>query len=118
MPGEGVTLSRIAVYRRVWFAGKCRLDLSLGRLGDKLVLLPQMHKQGRMKILDLTQVFLGVTAMIGDGGIDLAAYGRKERHQGAKAVPLDGNFARTLRQLCHSVQSVVNIFDAGVTIYA
>ena len=52
-----------------------------------------MHKQGRMKILDLTQVFFGVSAMIGDRGIDLSAYGRKERHQGAEAVPLDANLA-------------------------
>ena len=116
MPGEGVTLSRIAVDRRVCFAAKCCLDLSLGCLGDKLVLLPQMHKQGRMKIWDLTQVFLGVTAMIGDGGIDLAAYGCKERHPGVEAVPLDGNLARTFRQFGHSVQGVFNISDAGVTI--
>src|SRR5580698_349594 len=75
-----------------------------------------MHKQGRMKILDLTQVFLGVTAMIGDGGIDLTAYGCKERHQGAEAVPLDGNLARTFGQFGHSVQGVFNISDAGVTI--
>src|SRR5580692_12106228 len=116
MPSEGVSLPRIAVDRRVWFAGKCCLDLSLRRLGDKLVLLPQMYRPGRMKILDLTQVFLGVTAMIGDGGIDLAAYGCKERHQGAEAIPLDGNLARTFRQFGHSVQGVFNISDAGVTI--
>src|SRR5271170_6283499 len=116
MPGEGVTLPWIAVDRRFCFAGKCCLDLSLCCSGDKLVLLPQMHKQGRMKILDLTQVSLGVTAMIGDGGIDLAAYGCKERHQGAEAVPLDGNLARTFRKSGHSVQGFFNISDASVTI--
>src|ERR1700734_2290541 len=116
MPGEGVALPRIAVDRRVCLAGKCRLNLSLRRLGDKLILFTQMHKQRRMKILDLPQVFLGVSAMIGNGGIDLAAYGRKERHQGAEAVPLDGNLARTFRQFGHSVQGVFNISDAGVTI--
>src|SRR5258708_156766 len=69
-----------------------------------------------MKILDFTKVFLGVSAMIGDRGIDLSAYGRKERHQGAEAVPLDANFARTFRQFRHGFQSVLNISDAGVTI--
>src|SRR5580704_13744332 len=75
-----------------------------------------MHKQGRMKILDFTQVFFGVSAMIGNSGIDLAAYGRKEGHQGAEAVPLDGNLARTFRQFGHRVQGVFNISDASVTI--
>src|ERR1700686_3857603 len=75
-----------------------------------------MHKQRRMKILDFTQVFLGVSAMIGDRGIDLSAYGRKERHQGAEAVPLDANLARTFRQFRHGLQSVLNISDAGIAI--
>src|SRR5260370_41316694 len=75
-----------------------------------------MHKQGRTKIVDLSQVLFGVSAVIGDGGIDVAAHGRQERHQGAKAVALDGNPARALRQFSHSVQGVVNISDASVTI--
>ena len=54
--------------------------------------------------------------MIGDGGIDVAANGRQERHQGAKAVALDGNLARTVWHLDHGVQSVLNIFQARVTI--
>jgi hypothetical protein len=46
MPGEGVTLPRIAIDRRVCFAGKCCLDLSLRRLADKLVLLPRCISRG------------------------------------------------------------------------
>src|SRR5258708_14846972 len=115
MPSEGVMLPRIAVDRRVWLAGKGRLDLSLRRLGNELV-LSQMHKQGRTKIGDLSQVLFGVSAAIGDGGIDVAAHGRQERHQGAEAVALDGNLARALRQFGHSVQGVNNISDASVTI--
>ena len=65
-----MTLPRIAVDRRIWFAGKCRLDLRLRRLGDELVLLGQMHQHGRMKLVDLAQVFLGVTAVIRDRGIE------------------------------------------------
>src|ERR1700733_7218784 len=116
MPREGVMLPRIAVDSRIGFAGKSRLDLDLRRLGDELVLLSKMHKQGRMKIVDLAQIFFGVSAVIGDGGIDAAAHGRQERHQGAEAVALDGNFAGALRQFGHSFQGVVNISDASVAI--
>src|SRR6202047_4056725 len=116
MPSEGVALTGIAVDCRVWLAGKSRLDLSLRGLGNELVLLSQMHKQGRTKIVDLSQVLFGVSAVIGDGGIDVAAHGRQERHQGAEAVALDGNLARALRQFGHCVQGVVNISDASVTI--
>src|SRR5579862_2843626 len=116
MSSEGVALPRIAVDRRVCFAGKRCLDLSLRGLRNKLVFLSQVHKQGRAKIVDLAQVLFSVSAVISDGGIDVAAYGRQERHQGAEAVALDGNLARTLRQFGQSVQGFVNISDASVTI--
>src|SRR5258708_36781685 len=64
MPSEGVTLTRIAVHCRVWFPGKCRLDLSLCRLGNELVLLGQMHQQRRIKAFDLAQRFLSGTTGI------------------------------------------------------
>src|SRR5580658_10396659 len=54
--------------------------------------------------------------MIGDRRIDLGAYGREKRHQGAEAVPLDANLARTFGQFGHGFQSVLNISDAGVAI--
>src|SRR5579872_379077 len=116
MPSEGVTLARIAVDCRIWVACERLLDMGLRRLGNELVLLSQMHEQGRTKIVDLAQVLFGVTAVIGDGGIDVAAHGRQERHQGAEAVALDGNLARALRQFGHSVQGVLDISDASVTI--
>src|SRR5580704_6266733 len=116
MPSEVMTLPRIAVDRRVCFASKYRLDLSLRCLGNELVLLSQMHKEGRTKIVDLAQVLFGVSAVISDGGIDVAAHGRQERHQGAEAVALDGNLARALRDFGHSIQGVADISDASVTI--
>ena len=61
MASERVTLAGIAVDRRVWFAGECRFDLSLRRLENELVLLSQMHKQGRTKFADLTQIRFGVS---------------------------------------------------------
>src|ERR1700722_4104287 len=75
-----------------------------------------MHKQGRMKILDLPQVFLGVSAMIGNGGIEPAANGRKERHQGSEAVPLDANLAGTFRQFRHGFQIILNLSEGGAQI--
>src|SRR3984957_16219594 len=116
MSSEGVTLPRIAVDRRVWFAGKCRLNLGLRRLGNELVLLSQMHQQRCAKFVDLAKIFLSVTTVISDRGIDAAAHGRQERHQGAEAVTLDANLARALRQFGHSVQRVLNISDTSITI--
>ena len=116
MPGKGVTLARIAVDYRVWFVGKSRLDLGLGRLGNELVLLAEMHQERRTKIVDLTQVFFGVSAVISDGGVDVAAHGRQERHQGAEAIALDGELSRTVRQPGHNVQGVPDISDTGVAI--
>ena len=85
MTGEGMTLTRIAVDRIVGFGGKCCLDLSLRSLGNELVLLSQMHKQGRTQIVDLGQILFSVSAVISDSGIEVAAHGRHERHQGAEA---------------------------------
>ena len=92
-------LTRIAVDCRVWFAGKCRFDLSLRRLGNELVLLGQMHQQRRIKPIDLAQIFLSVAAVIGDRGVDAVAHGRQEGHQPAEAIAEDGNLAGALREL-------------------
>jgi hypothetical protein len=75
-----------------------------------------MHKQGRTKFADLTQILFGVSPVIGDRGVNVAAHCHQERHQGAETVALDGNLARALRQFGHSVQGVCNISDASVTI--
>src|SRR5580698_10033499 len=115
MPSERVMLTRIAVDRRVWFTGKGRLDLRLRGLGNKLVFLSQMHEQRRIESVNLAQVLFGVTAVIGDGGIDVTAHSRQERHQPPEAVALNGNPARALRKFDHSVQGVLDILDAGVT---
>src|SRR5258708_8045209 len=56
MPSEGVTLTRIAVDRRVWLPGKCRFDLTLRRLRNEFFFLGQMHQQRRNKAVDLTQI--------------------------------------------------------------
>src|ERR1700679_2419474 len=70
MAGEGMTLPRIAVDRRIRFPSKCGFDLSLRSLGNKLVLLGQMHQKGRMKPIDLSQIFFSIAAVIPDRGVD------------------------------------------------
>ena len=49
MPAEGMTLTRIAVDRRVRFLSKCRFDLTLRSLGNEFILLGYMHEKGRLK---------------------------------------------------------------------
>src|SRR5271155_642859 len=101
MPSEGVMLPRIAVDRRVWFAGKCRFDLSLRSLRNEFVLLGQMHQQGRFKAVDLAQILLGVAAVIDDRSVDAVANGRQEGHQTAEAKAQDGNPTSAARELGH-----------------
>ena len=86
VPSEGVMLTRIAVDCRVRFFGKCRFDLSLRSLGNEFVILGQMHKHGRMKPIDLSQIFLSVTAVISDRSVDAVAHGCQKDHQRAEAI--------------------------------
>src|SRR5712664_2042739 len=116
MPSEGVMLTRIAIDCRVWFAGKCLLDLSLRRLGNELVLLGQGHQQRRIKTVDLAQIFLSVTAMISDRGVDAVARSRQEGHQATETKAHDGNLPTAVRELGHRVGSILNVSGAGVPV--
>src|SRR5579862_9175667 len=116
MPREGMILTWIAVYCRVWFLGKRRLDRSLRRLGNELVLLGQVHQQRRMKPVDFAQIFLRVTTVIGDRGGNAFAHGCQKDHQGAEAVAEDGDPTGAPRQLGHSVNGVLNVLNAAVTV--
>src|SRR5260370_19612039 len=116
MPGEGVMLARIAVDRCVWFFGKRRLDLSLRSLGNELVFLGQMHQHGRMKPLDLSQIFLSVTAVISDRSVDAMAHGCQKDHQRAEAIAEDSNLAAAPMQLGHGVYSVLSVPGTGVPV--
>src|ERR1700686_3821578 len=99
MPREGMTLARIAVDCRVWFLSKCRFNPGLRSLGNELVFLGQMHQQRRSKPVDLTQIFLSVTAVISDRSVDAVAHGCQKDHQPAEAVAEDGYLAGAFRQL-------------------
>ena len=109
-------LARIAVDRCVWFFGKRRFDFGLRSLGNELVFLGQMHQHGRMKPIDLSQIFLSVTAVISDRSVDAVAHGCQKDHQRAEAIAEDGNLAGTLRQLGHGVDSVLSVPGTGVPV--
>src|ERR1700733_711802 len=117
MPREGMILPGIAVDRRVWFHGKCRFNLSLCCLGHELVLLGQMHENGRMKPIDLSQIFLGIAAVIPDRGVDaVVAHGCHEDHQRAEAVAEQRNLAVTFREIAYCVYGVLHVHDAGISV--
>src|ERR1700733_1786281 len=75
-PGEGVPLTWIAVDGHVWFVGECRLDLGLCRLGNELVFFAKMHQQRRMETIDLAQILLSVTTVVGDRSVNVVAHCR------------------------------------------
>ena len=90
--GEGVTLTRIASKVTLGLPASALSDLSLCRL-ETTVLLGQMHQQRGVEAVDLAQILLGVSAVIGDGCVDAIARGRQERHQPAEAKTEDGDLA-------------------------
>src|SRR5260370_42012289 len=116
MPSEGVMLPRIAVDRRVWFAGKCRFDLSLRRLGNEFVLLSQMHQQRSIKSVDLAEIFLSVAAVINDRSVDAVANGCQEGHQTADAKAQDGNPTSAAGELGHVIDGTLDVPGAGVSV--
>ena len=65
-----MTLTRIAVDHCVRFLSKCRFNLRLCGLGNELILLGYMHEKGRMKPIDLSQIFLSIGAVIPDRGVE------------------------------------------------
>src|SRR5271169_773866 len=98
MPRESMILTGIAVDRCVWSFSKCRFNLGLRGLGNELVFLGQMHQKGRIKPIDLAQIFLGIAAVISDRSVNaMATYGCQEDHQRAKAIAEDGDLAVALR---------------------
>src|SRR5260370_12649382 len=103
MPGESVMLARIAVDRCVWFFGKRRLDLGLRSLGNELVFLGQMHQHGPMKPIDLSQIFVSVTAVISDRSVDAVAQGCQRNHRSAEPRSVDRNLASASPHPSHDV---------------
>ena len=78
MPGERMTLARIAIDSRVGFSCEGCVDLGLRLLRDKLILLTEMHEQWGLQSVNFGEVFLRFGAMISNGGVDFVAGGRKK----------------------------------------
>jgi hypothetical protein len=112
-----MTLSRIAVDRCVRFLSKCRFNLRLCSLGNGLIVLGYMHEQGRMKPIDLSQIFLGLSAVIPDRGVDdVVAHGCYEDHQRAEAIAEQGNFTVAFWETACCVDGVLYVPYARVSV--
>src|SRR5277367_1206196 len=113
MAGEGMTLLRVAVNRCVWFFFNCRSNLRLCSLGNELILFAQMHENGRMKPIDLSQIFLSIGAVIPDRGVDaVVTHGCHEDHQRAEAIAEQGNLAVASREIAYCVDGVLDVLYA------
>src|SRR5271168_4744448 len=117
MAGEGMTLTCIAVHRRIWFLSKCRFNLRLCSLGNELILLGQMHENGRMKPVDLSQIFLSIGAVIPDRGVDaVVTHLCHGDHQRAEAIAEQGNLAVAFREIAYCVDGVLDVLCADISV--
>src|SRR5580704_6474018 len=117
MPREGMTLTRIAVDHCLRFLSKCRFNLRLCGLGNELILLGYMHEKGRMKPIDLSQIFLSIGTVIPDRGVDaVVADGCHEDHQRAEAIAKQGDLAVAFRESTYCVDRVLDVPYAGISV--
>src|SRR5580704_4192061 len=117
MAGESMTLPRIAVHRGIRLLSKRRPNLRLRSFGDELVLLGQMHENGCVKPIDLSQVFVSIGAVIPDGSVDaVVAHSCHEDHQCAEAIAEQGNLAVAFRETAYCVDGVLDVLYAGISV--
>src|ERR1700728_5047097 len=117
MTREGMTLTRITVDHCVRFLSKYRFNLRLCSLGNEFILLGQMHENGRMKPIDLSQIFLSIGAVIPDRGVDaVVTHGCHEDHQRAEAIAEQGNLAGAFREIAYCVDGVLDVRYAGISV--
>src|ERR1700683_2421198 len=114
---EGMTLTRIAVDRCVRFLGKCRFNLRLCSLGNELILLGDMHENGRMKPIYLSQIFVSIGAVIPDRGVNpIVADSCHEDHQRAEAIAEQGNLTAAFRETVCRVDGVLYVPYARISV--
>src|SRR5579863_3978828 len=76
-----------------------------------------MNENGRMKPIDLSQIFLSISAVIPDRGVDpIVAHGCHEDHKCAEAVAEQGNLAIAFRELAYCVDRVLDVLYSGVSV--
>src|SRR5580658_3649858 len=76
-----------------------------------------MHEKGRMKPIDLSQIFLSIGAVIPDRGVDaVAAHGCHENHQRAEAIAEQGNLTVAFRETACCVNGVLYVPYARISV--
>src|SRR5271168_2599085 len=70
-----------------------------------------------MKPIDLSQIFLSIGAVIPDRGVDaVVTHGCHEDHQRAEAIAVQGNLAVAFREVAYSVDGVLDVLYAGISV--
>src|SRR5580693_8383614 len=117
MAGESMTLPRVAVHRHIWPLSKCLPNRRLCSLGDELVLFGQMRENGCTKPIDLSQVFVSISAVIPDRGIDaVVPHSCHEDHERSKAIAEQGNLAVALRETAYGTDRFFDVLYAGISV--
>src|SRR5580698_6579309 len=76
-----------------------------------------MHQQRRVKSVDLSQVFVGIGAMIPDGSVDaVVAHSGHEDHQRAEAIAEQANLAGAFRETAYRIDGVFDVLYAGISV--
>src|SRR5271170_4129875 len=74
-------------------------------------------RRERMKPIDLSQILLGIGAVIPDRGVDaVVAHGCHEDHQRAEAIAEQRNLAVAFRETAYRVNRVLYVLNAGVSV--
>src|SRR5580658_6784972 len=76
-----------------------------------------MYENGRVKPIDLSQIFLSIGAVIPDCGVDaVVAHGCHEDHQCAEAIAEQRNLAVAFREIAYCVDGVLYVPYARISV--
>src|SRR5271167_2404310 len=76
-----------------------------------------MHENGRMKPIDLSEIFLSISSVIPDRGVDaVVAHSCHEDHQRAEAIAEQRNLAVAFRETAYCIDGVFDVSDAGISV--
>src|SRR5260370_2108474 len=75
-----------------------------------------MHQERRVETIDLVQILLSVTTVVGDRSVNAVAHGRQEGHQRPEAVTKYGNLAGALGHLGHGIGGVLVFPYTGLSV--
>jgi hypothetical protein len=70
-----------------------------------------------MKPIDLSQIFIGIGAVIPDRGVDaVVSYSCHEYHQRSEAIAEQGNLAVAFWETAHCIDGVLDVLYAGISV--